>query len=131
VEISHGCYSGPLNGFRRLCLVWAEVAGYGTMDYSDVGGGLLPKIDYSAFSPEDYQGEWPEGAPDDPLLILLVHDEHAGRIKVSHCPYLADRLESLEAVLMKANVTAFVLATQIFVRGLRTAAHYKQDVVFS
>jgi hypothetical protein len=134
VDISHGCYSGPLAQFDNLRLMWAQTAGYGVTDYRDMGGPVMPNIDYDAFKEEDLLGEWPDGAPDDPLMILLVHTEGEGRIKVTHCPYLADRLEELEGKMMAggAMVTpAWVLLTQQFVRGLRTAAAYNQDVVFT
>lgn len=131
MDVSHGCFSGEIPIFDSLRLIWADVAGYGTVDYGDVGGPIVPRISYHLYSQEDMLGEWPEGAPDDPLLILLVHHEQAGLIKVSHCPFLADRLESLEHIMMKAQMMSCVLLTQQFVRGLRTAAHYNQDVVFS
>jgi hypothetical protein len=131
MEVSHGCFQGGVEVFDNLRLVWADVAGYGTVDFSDEGGPVVPKISYNLYSEEDSLGEWPDGAPDDPLIILLVHVEHAGRIKVSHCPYVADRLESLEHIMMKAKMVPWVLFTQQFVRGLRTASHYNQDVVFS
>lgn len=132
MDVSHGCYSGPQSQFDSLRLIWAQMAGYGILDYRDEGGPIMPNLDYDAFSEMDTVGEWPDGAPDDPLLILLVHEETAGRIKVTHCPYLADRLEELEMWMMKIMVTpAWVLLTQQFIRGLRTAAAYKQDVVFT
>jgi len=131
MEVSHGCFQGGVEVFDALRLVWADVAGYGTRDFRAVGGPVLPAVSYDLYGEADMLGEWPDGAPDDPLLILLVHHEHDGRIKVTHCPFLADRLESLEHIMMKAKMQAWVLFTQQFVRGLRTAAHYNQDVVFS
>ena len=92
---------------------------------------MLPRLDFTAFSEEDLCGEWPEGAPDDPLIILLAHHEEMGRIKVCHAPYLADRLESLAEHMMKSERMSWVLMTQEFARGLRSAACYNQDVVFS
>jgi len=118
--------------FDSLRLVWAEVAGYGVIDHTEVGGPIMPKLNYDLYTEEDSMGEWPDGAPDDPLIILLVHHEHDGRIKVTHCPYLADRLEDLESFMIKIpNMTQWLLLTQQFVRGLRTAAAYNQDVLFT
>jgi hypothetical protein len=134
MNISHGCYSDSLGNFDALRLVWSVAAGYGLIDNSQAGGPVLPNINYSALSEEDLLGEWPNGAPEDPLLILLAHDERAGRIKHTHCPYLADRLEQLEGRMMSGRggyVPVWVLFTQQFIRGLRSAAAYKQDVVFS
>ena len=131
--ISHGCYAGTVSQFDALRLMWSLTAGYGILDAREQGGPVMPNIDYNAFSDEDMLGEWPNGAPEDPLLILLAHQEHFGRIKFTHCPYLADRLEELEGKMMKgASVTpAWMLLTQQFIRGLRAAALFKQDVVFS
>jgi hypothetical protein len=132
LDISQGCYSGSGAIFDQLRLVWAQAAGYGLMDLTDRGGPIMPRIPFNEFTQEDMLGEWPEGAPDDPLLILLVHQERAGRIKTSHCHYLADRLEQLESVMIKEPaMLKWLLLTQQFVRGLRAAAHYAQDVVFS
>lgn len=91
----------------------------------------MPRLDWTKINIEDTLGEWPQGAPDDPLLILLVHDEGAGRIKWTHAPFIADRLDELEALLLKQDKMPWVLITQQFARGLRTAAAYKQDVIFS
>jgi hypothetical protein len=136
VNVSHGCYSGPLRQFDGLRLIWSMTAGYGVLDCREVGGPIMPNLDYGAFTESDVRGEWPAGAPDDPLIILLAHAEHTGRIKRTHCSYLADRLEELEMRLMAGGVAgtvtpAWVLLTQQFVRGLRTAAAFNQDVVFS
>lgn len=130
MDVSHGCFQGPVEVFDSLRLLWADAAGYGVMDFGDVGGPVVPKVSFDLYSEEDMLGEWPGGAPDDPLIILLVHHEHEGRIKVNHCPYVADRLESLENVMLKAKLMSWLLFTQQFVYGLRTAAHYKQDVIF-
>ena len=132
MNISHGCFSGTLPQFDTLRLMWALAVGYGVADYRDEGGPVMPNINYDIYGDGDLLGEWPDGAPDDPLLILLVHVEDKGRIKYTHAPYLADRLEHLESVLMsQRSLQNGVLLTQQFVRGLRTAAAYNQDVVFS
>lgn len=135
MDISHGCYSGPPGNFDALRLLWSEVAGYGIADMRPIGGPIMPDLDLRYFCDDDFLGEWPHGAPEDPLLIILVHREDAGRIKANHCPYLADRLEQLEGRMMAGsrfhNTPTWVLLTQQFIRGLRSAAAYKQDVVFS
>ena len=132
MNISHGCYSDTLGNFDALRLMWAVAAGYGLIDRP--GLPLMPNLNYSAFSEDDFLGEWPNGAPEDPLIILLAHDEYSGRIKYTHCPYLADRLEQLEGKMMAGGggfLPVWVLFTQQFIRGLRTAAAFNQDVVFS
>jgi hypothetical protein len=131
LTISHGCFADTLESFDHLRLVWAAASGYGVMDYSDVGGPIMPKIDYDYFTTEDMLGEWPEGAPEDPLLILLIHEEKGGRIKTCHCSVVADRLEQLEPVLLGSRQTRWLLMTQQFIRGLRYAAYQGHDVVFS
>jgi len=132
LDIDHGCYNGPEALFDHLRCVWAEAAGYGLYDFRSQGGPVMPRIDIGAFSHEDLLGDWPEGAPDDPLLILLAHHEREGRIQWGHASYLADRLEELEHVLSVPGTTPrYVLLTQQFIRGLRTAAQWRQDVIFS
>jgi hypothetical protein len=133
MHISHGCYAGSLAQFDDLRLMWAQTAGYGMVDYRDRGGPVMPNLDYDVFTEGDFMGEWPDGAPDDPLVILLVHVEDKGTIKSTHCPYLADRLEELEGRMMSGGDfnPAWVLITQQFVRGLRTASSFGQEVVFS
>jgi hypothetical protein len=111
--------------------MWSMAAGYGVQDFREQGGPLIPNIPYDFLSEEDMSGEWPDGAPDDPLIILLAHHEHTGRIKADHTPYLADRLEELTAVLLGHNDMRWALMTQQFVRGLRYASHNRIDVVFN
>jgi hypothetical protein len=132
VDISHGCYTGSEEQFDNLRCLWSQAAGYGLYDFRNQGGPVMPRIDASLFSEEDMLGEWPGGAPEDPLLILLLHDEIHGRIKWEHASYLADRLEELEYKMSAPGTTpAWVLLTQQFIRGLRTASSYRQDVIFS
>jgi hypothetical protein len=136
MNISHGCYSGPATQFDALRLLWALFGGYGLLDYRNQGGPVIPNLQYEAFSDEDLLGEWPNGAPEDPLIILLAHEEQKGRIKFTHCPFLAHRLEELEMKMMADNMAvsltpAWILLTQQFARGLHAAASYRQDVVFS
>lgn len=132
LDVDHGCFNGPESQFDNLRLVWAQAAGYGLYDFRNQGGPVMPRIDIGAFSDEDLLGDWPNGAPDDPLVILLVHHERRGRIQWGHAGYLADRLEELEHVLSQPGTTPqWVLMTQQFIRGLRTAAMWRQDVVFS
>lgn len=132
MNISHGCYAGSTERFDSLRCTWAQVAGYGLFDFRNQGGPVLPRLNYDLYSEQDMCGEWPDGAPDDPLVILLVHHENKGYIKWTHCSFLADRLEELEAKMSAPGTTStWVLSTQQFHRGLRTAAHWKQDVIFS
>jgi hypothetical protein len=131
MNISHGCFAGSRESFDGLRLLWSEVAGIGWYDFRSQGGPVTPRLDFSQFSEDDLLGEWPGGAPDDPLIILLVHDESGGRIKAGHCSYIADRLDELVSLLLKQDRMHWVLITQQFSRGLRNAASYKQDVIFS
>jgi hypothetical protein len=132
LDIDHGCFNGPEAQFDGLRCMWAVAAGYGLHDFRNQGGPVMPRIEYERYSDQDMLGEWPDGAPDDPLIILLVHNEYYGRIKWQHAPYLADRLEEIEHRLTApGTVSAWVLLTQQFIRGLRTAAHWRQDVTFS
>jgi hypothetical protein len=132
MDISHGCFSGSEAELDGLRIVLAQAAGYGVHDFRNQGGPVVPRLDFSRYSDKDMEGDWPDGAPDDPLLILLVHHERSGRIKWEHAPALASRLEELEAVLTAPGSTPRgVLMTQQFIRGLRTASNYRQDVSFS
>lgn len=131
MDISCGCFSGAPGTFDALRIAWSQAAGYGVFDFRNQGGPIMPRLDFSTYSDEDCLGEWPNGAPDDPLIIVLVHAEKGGRIKVNHCPALADRLEELEGYLLKDGHTMLVLMTQQFIRGLRFATQHKMDVQFS
>jgi hypothetical protein len=132
LDIDHGCYSGTEAQFDHLRCMWAQAAGYGLYDFRNQGGPLMPRIDLGAFSDADLDGDWPGGAPDDPLLILLAHHERSGRIQWGHAKYLADRLEELGSVLMASgSAPILVLLTQQFVRGLRTASQWRQDILFT
>ena len=131
LDISCGCYSGTSDGFDALRIMLSQAAGYGVKDFRQQGGPVLPNLDWPSFSEDDLHGEWPDGAPDDPLIILLAHHENAGRIKVAHASYLADRLEELSAVLLRFPDVRWALMTQQFVRGLRFAVNNHMDVLFA
>jgi len=130
LDISCGCYHGTADGFDALRIMLSQAAGYGIRDYRDQGGPVLPNLEWNSFSEDDLHGEWPEGAPDDPLIILLAHHESAGRIKVDHAGYLADRLEEVNARLLAFPDMRWALMTQQFIRGLRYAVSNHMDVVF-
>jgi hypothetical protein len=131
IEVSCGCYSGTPESFDALRIMLSMAAGYGVKDMRHVGGPVIPDLDWYTFSTDDLEGEWPNGAPDDPLVILLAHHEHTGRIKKEHASYLADRLEELSAVLLGYPDMRWALMTQQFVRGLRFAVLNRMDIVFS
>lgn len=131
IDISCGCYSGTCEGFDALRIMLSVSAGYGVQDLRYEGGPVIPNLPWQSFSEDDLHGEWPDGAPDDPLIILLAHHEHAGRIKREHASYLADRLEELSAVLLGHPDMRWALMAQQFVRGLRFAVSNHMDVVFS
>src|SRR5215467_8892492 len=109
VLLSHGCFAGSIGSFDHLRLLLAQTAGYTILDYRASGGPIMPNLDFWSYCEDDLLGEWPNGAPDDPLIILLVHDEHDGRIKWQHCPLLADRLDELGEVLMKKGGDAVLI----------------------
>jgi hypothetical protein len=131
VEVSCGCYSGTHEAFDALRVMLSLSAGYGVHDLRYEGGPVIPNLPWQSFTDDDLHGEWPSGAPDDPLIILLAHHEHGGRIKREHASYLADRLEELSAVLLGHPDMRWALMTQQFVRGLRYAVMNHMDVVFN
>ena len=131
LDICCGCYSGTSESFDALRIILSQAAGYGIIDFRYEGGPVMPDLPWQDFSDDDLHGEWPEGAPDDPLVILLAHHENRGRIKREHTSYLADRLEQLSAVLLGHPDMRWALMTQQFVRGLRYATHNHMDVVFA
>jgi hypothetical protein len=131
LDISCGCYNGTCEAFDALRVMLSVAAGYGVKDMRPLGGPVIPDLDWYTFSTDDLAGEWPDGAPDDPLIILLAHHEHEGRIKREHASYLADRLEELSAVLLGHPDMRWALMTQQFVRGLRYAVSNHMDVVFN
>jgi len=120
-----------------LRLIWAHVSGYGVRDFRREGGPMVPNLPFDTYSNEDLLGEWPEGAPDDPLVILLAHYEAGGRIKREHVGFLADRLEEIEGKLVSSYMSQvrlsihWLLLTQQFIHGLRYAASQHKDVYFS
>lgn len=131
LDVSCGCFHGTTDSFDALRIMLSQAAGYGVKDMRHVGGPVMPDLPWYTFSTDDLAGEWPDGAPDDPLIILLAHHEHEGRIKREHASYLADRLEELSAVLLGHPDMRWALMTQQFVRGLRYAVMNHMDVVFN
>lgn len=113
LTVTHGCFEGSPELFNSLCAALATVSGY-----------------YTPVSYTDAQalGYWDE-APEDPLVILLIHDEHCGMINARHCAVLADRLDELEGRLH--GRPQMLLLSQQFARGLRYAAAQHTDVKFN
>lgn len=134
LDTSHDCWHGAYSAFTRWRNILAETAGYEVV----VMDGYIPqpKIVAAAYwTDKNFQGEWPDGPPEDPLLILLVHSDCDGVIKAAHAPFLADRLERLLPEIAEdldggGHVGFARETTQKFIDGLRAAADAGEDVDF-
>jgi hypothetical protein len=131
MHVSYGCYVGTITGFDTLRIYWAQMAGYAIIPGQDYGAGYvqadMPDLPWTEYSNDDLLGEWPEGAPDDPLVILLAHEEKQGRIKASHVPLVADALAELNV----PPASPYALPTQNFIQGLRYAGTQNLDILFT
>ena len=140
---SHGCWDGSYAAFLRWRHALAQAAGYKikepTAEDRAAGycGGAYVDIPWDWFQDENYQGEWPSGAPgDDPLIMLIVHSDCDGVIHPEHGTHIAARLEQLLPRLDDsgaghiANHGGMRAVTRQFIDGLRKAATAAEDVTF-
>lgn len=127
LDTSHGCWNGAYSAFHRWRTRIAEVSGYGsqwleTFTIPD-GEDELAICD----------GRWKK-APDDPILILLLHSDCEGQIPAEYTAALADRLEGLLPNLRGdegGHIGDIRKTTERFIAGLREAAKENEPVEFA
>jgi hypothetical protein len=119
LDTTHGCWHGAYSAFHRWRTEVAQAAGYGEQwpNRMLIHGG--EKID------DIHNGDWVR-APDDPLLVLLLHQDCDGHIRPEHAGPLADRLEAIMGRLDED----WRAMTCRFIAGLREAAARGETVIF-
>lgn len=141
--VSHDCWTGAYSAFTRWRNTLAEVAGYEVKDHRYPNGDIWPGPTKVAegdmngmWTAENFLGEWPNGAPEDPLLILLVHSDCDGYIEPNDAKFLAMRLEQIMALPTfpqgdeSGHIRNWQTTTQAFIDGLRKAAANDERVEF-
>ena|SRR5260221_8032586 len=137
---THGCWdSGAYSAFMRWRHEVARAAGYKIAEPTEqdkANGVYGPYVDiqWDAFKPENYQGEWDFVPGDDPLLYLIVHSDCDGVIHPEQGIHIARRLEQIVPLLDESKAGGHIVSmrdrTQSFIDGLKTAAAAGQDVEF-
>lgn len=136
LDTSHDCWHGAYLAFMRWRNALELAAGIPQREF-DGGHGYKWKaadIDWNSVTLAQLNGEWDKW-PDDPLMILIVHQDCEGKIAAVHCGPLADRLEQLLPKLAEmgnggGHIGAYVDETKQFIAGLRAAAEAQEDVEF-
>ena len=134
LDVSHDCWYGAYGAFNRWRDKLAEVAGY-QIAKVETEHGLREQvlIDWGHATEAQLAGEWAE-TPADPLLILIVHYDSDGVIRLAQAGPLADRLEELLPLMPDEEAPGHVwhwrTATQRFITGLRLAVERGEDVEF-
>ena len=129
LDTSHDCFHGSYGTFKRFRTELAKAAGYGINETPRLGQSDY-KLDWEAFAPENYQGEWDHDLGD-PLLYLLVHSDCDGVIHPEQGRKLADRLEQLLPLVGEGDSGWWMRKkTQSFIDGLRAAAEAGEYVDF-
>jgi hypothetical protein len=133
LDVSHDCWIGAYSAFGTWRNELAEVAGYKIVP-GDLGFPVPEIWFHEQWTKENWQGEWPDGLPEDPLLVLLIHSDCDGIIPVKAAPFLAERLEQLLPKLPEVDAPGHIgnwrEKTQWFIDGLRAAADEGEDVEF-
>lgn len=135
---SHDCWHGAYSAFTRWRNTLAEAAEHEIVDIPCDRFGSFPGakvLMHERWTAENFEGEWPDGVPEDPLLILLIHSDSSGVIKAEHAPWLAERLERLlpaipEDLDLGGHIGNMRAKTEQFIKGLREAAEKGEDVEF-
>jgi hypothetical protein len=123
LDTTHNCWHGPYSAFHVWRTAVARAAGYGEQwpDNMTIHGGE---------NFEDvHMGKWVR-SPDDPLMVLLLHQDCEGEILPEHAGPLADRLEGLLGVLPRDADHWCRQKTIQFIAGLRDAASRNEVVDF-
>jgi len=134
LDLSHECWHGAYSAFSRWRDKLAEVAGY-EIGKLETERGLRPTIliDWGHVTDGQVYGDWDE-TPADPLLVLFVHSDCEGLIRVAQAGPLADRLQELLPLLPDeaggGHIRHWRGTTQQFIDGLRMAAERGEDVEF-
>lgn len=100
LDTTHDCWHGPYSSFSLWRNAIAVAGGYEVVPHTYADGTTYPtvtKLFEHEWQPENYEGSWPEGPPEDPLLILIVHSDCDGYIEADHAKFLALRLEQILA----------------------------------
>lgn len=133
LDTTHDCWHGSYSAFGRWRDRISTLGGYTLRARTD-GGSFGPPmevaIDWDRFERKNYDGEW-DTAPDDPLLVLIVHSDCDGHIKPEHAGPLADRLQAImDAMPPRGLHDDCKPATERFIAGLRRAAAANERVEF-
>lgn len=136
LDVSHGCWRGAYSAFSRWRNQLAEAAGYhvAKIDWGDGYAHEQPLVDWGHLPESTLHGEWPDGPPDDPFMIIIAHSDCDGMIMHEHTALLADRLEELIPLLpdevAPGHIGHWHEKTQEFVDGLRAAHEAGEKVEF-
>lgn len=126
--VSHNAYQGSYTGFSRMRLEIIKAAGYPIREYETEFGykWKYADLDWESFSRGNLYGKWVD-VPDDPLLILIAHHDHDGRIYREHCGILAARLEEVIPLIEDEywRKTAYT-----FLEGLKAAHFLNEPLTF-
>lgn len=129
LDTTHDAWHGAYSGFSEWRNALAEAAGY-PLETIDSGGYqhkvAAPLLD-ARWTDANYDGDWGNHPPEDPLLILLVHSDCDGSIKAKHCQFIAGRLEQL---LPKLTDEYAIRHTVDFIAGARRAHAANEDIEF-
>lgn len=134
--VSHDCWYGAYSAFMRFRIELCRAAGYKLStdpQYPD-SSIQVPSIWYEHdWSDQRYQGDWENEAPEDPLIVLIVHSDCDGVIPAKWCLPLAKRLQSLAEKMPDTGgghmPSARGAAVQ-FAEGLLRAHDAGEDVEF-
>lgn len=95
LDISHDGPHWSYSGFQIWRAAVVRAAGIPMRKHDKHDRFDIADIDFNSFPPERFMGEWAEGDPGDPLLVLIVHSDCDGVIHPGHALALAERIDGL------------------------------------
>lgn len=118
LDTTHDCWHGPYSSFMRWRTEVAKAVGIDLRAMEGFGG----RTKWKALKP-------------DTLHVLLNHSDCDGKIKAADCRPLAFRLAKVLPLLPAIDDTVYGKyylrdKTRQFIKGLRLAARYREDVEF-
>jgi hypothetical protein len=127
---THGCWNGTYGTFNLWRQKVARAVGWSV--YPMPPGFFtwdIPGVDVFRLSSDEMNGRWGR-LPEDPLVVLMAHNDDEGILPVEVLAPLADRLEELLPVIESEPWPDFQRMTRTFVAGLRDAAAAGEVVRF-
>ncbi len=124
LHLTHNCFAGKYAEFSRWKVALAIAAGYPLPKFASGFPSYL--IPWETLPEGIELGNWGRWAPEEPLIMLFVHEYNRGHIKPREARQLIPRLEELLPNMEDKDRET----TEQFIDGLKAAVALNERVEF-